>query len=47
MVDSANNYAILAAGPDPLVNADYLAGLNAPFDWQTAQDRVASALKPN
>lgn len=47
MVDSANNYAILAAESDPLVNANYLASLNAPFDWQTAQDRVASALKPN
>jgi hypothetical protein len=29
------------------VNADYLASLNAPFDWQTAESRVASALKPN
>ncbi len=47
MIDSANGYAILAAEPDPLVNADYLASLNAPFDWQTAAGRVASALKPN
>src|SRR5258708_3869883 len=47
MIDSAHGYAILAAEPDPLVNADYLASLNAPFDWQTAAGRVASALKPN
>jgi len=47
MIDSADRYAILAAEPDPLVNAGYLASLNAPFDWQTAESRVASALKPN
>jgi hypothetical protein len=47
MIDSANRFAILAAEPDPLVNAGYLASLNAPFDWQTAEGRVASALRPN
>jgi HD-like signal output (HDOD) protein len=33
--------------PDGRVNARYLASLNAPFDWETAQTRVASALKPS
>ncbi|HEX3397842.1 MAG TPA: response regulator [Steroidobacteraceae bacterium] len=46
LIDPANAYAILAAKPDPLVNADFLASLNAPFDWQGAESRVASALKP-
>jgi len=29
--------------PDQSVDADYLASLNAPFDWQVAQSRVANA----
>jgi HD-like signal output (HDOD) protein/ActR/RegA family two-component response regulator len=47
MIDSANGYAILATRPDHLVNADYLARLNAPFDWHTAEGRVAAALEAN
>lgn len=46
LIDPANAYAIVGAGPDPLVNAGYLASLNAPFDWPTAESRVASALRP-
>jgi HD-like signal output (HDOD) protein len=46
LIDPANAYAIVAAKPDPLVNAGYLASLNPPFDWPTAEARVASALKP-
>src|SRR6202012_2675583 len=41
LLDPANGFAIVApTKPDAGVNADYLAGLNAPFDWQTAQARV-------
>ncbi|HEX3602585.1 MAG TPA: response regulator [Steroidobacteraceae bacterium] len=44
----ANSYAIIPSSqPDHSVDADYLAGLNAPFDWQGAQTRVANALRPN
>ncbi len=47
LLDPANAFAIVApTAPDACVNADYLASLNAPFDWQTAQARVASALRP-
>ena len=47
LLDPANAFAIVApTEPDGCVNAEYLASLNAPFDWQTAQTRVASALKP-
>jgi HD-like signal output (HDOD) protein/ActR/RegA family two-component response regulator len=48
LIDPANSFAIVApTDSDARVNADYLASLNAPFDWQTAQARVASALRPN
>ncbi|HEY2464082.1 MAG TPA: response regulator [Steroidobacteraceae bacterium] len=47
LIDPANAYAIVAPPqPEASVNADYLASLKAPFDWQTAQARVSSALKP-
>jgi HD-like signal output (HDOD) protein/ActR/RegA family two-component response regulator len=48
LLDPANAFAIVAPTPsEPSVNAEYLAGLNAPFDWQTAQTRVSNALRPN
>ncbi|HEX3949527.1 MAG TPA: response regulator [Steroidobacteraceae bacterium] len=48
LLDPANAYAILPPSqPDQSVDADYLAGLNAPFDWQAAMSRVANALRPN
>jgi hypothetical protein len=48
LIDPANAYAIVApTQPDMSVNAEYLAGLNAPFDWQAAAARVACALRPN
>jgi PAS domain S-box-containing protein len=47
LIDHPNAYAIVApTQPDLCVNANYLASLNAPFDWQTAEARVASALRP-
>jgi HD-like signal output (HDOD) protein len=47
LVDPANAFAILPPlKPDHSVDADYLASLNAPFDWQAAQSRVANALRP-
>ena len=47
LLDAANAHGILAAAPpDPGVNAEYLASLQAPFDWQEAQRRVAKALQP-
>jgi HD-like signal output (HDOD) protein len=47
LLEPANAFAIAASSePDAHVNADYLASLHAPFDWQTAQARVASALRP-
>src|SRR4029077_9251492 len=46
LVDPANAYAIVPpAQPDRSVDADYLASLNAPFDWPGAQVRVANALR--
>jgi hypothetical protein len=46
-MDPANAFAIVApTRSEPSIDANYLASLNAPFDWQTAQARVASALKP-
>jgi HD-like signal output (HDOD) protein/ActR/RegA family two-component response regulator len=48
LVDPANAYAIIPpAQPDQSVDGNYLASLNAPFDWQGAQSRVANALRPN
>jgi HD-like signal output (HDOD) protein/ActR/RegA family two-component response regulator len=48
LLDPANAFAIVVPTPsEPSVNAEYLAGLNAPFDWQTAQTRVSNALRPN
>ena len=47
LIDSANAYAIFPPSrPDDSLDASYLASLNAPFDWQAAQSRVASALRP-
>lgn len=47
LVDPANAYAIIPpAQLDQSVDANYLASLNAPFDWQGAQTRVANALRP-
>jgi len=47
LIDPANAFAIVASTrPEPSIDANYLASLNAPFDWQTAEARVASALKP-
>jgi hypothetical protein len=47
LLDSANAHGILAAAPpDQCVNAEYLASLQAPFDWQEAQTRVTNALQP-
>jgi HD-like signal output (HDOD) protein len=47
LIDPANAFAILApTQPAVDVNAEYLANLKAPFDWQAAQARVASALRP-
>jgi HD-like signal output (HDOD) protein len=47
LIDPANGFAIVApTQPDACVNANYLASLNAPFDWKTAEARVASALQP-
>ena len=47
LIDPANGFAILAATqPEAGVNAEYLAGLRAPFDWKAAEARVASALRP-
>jgi HD-like signal output (HDOD) protein len=47
LIDPANAYAIISPSqPDPQVDASYLASLNAPFDWQGAQSRVANALRP-
>jgi HD-like signal output (HDOD) protein/ActR/RegA family two-component response regulator len=47
LLDAANAHGILAAAPpDQAVNAEYLASLQAPFDWQEAQNRVTNALQP-
>ncbi len=47
LIDSGNAFAIVPpARCDSPVGAEYLASINAPFDWQTAQARVANALKP-
>jgi HD-like signal output (HDOD) protein len=48
LIDPNHSFAIAPpTRPDGRVNAQYLANLNAPFDWQTAQTRVASALRPS
>jgi HD-like signal output (HDOD) protein/ActR/RegA family two-component response regulator len=48
LLDAANAHGILAAAPpDQGVNAEYLASLQAPFDWQEAQSRVTNALQPS
>ena len=47
LLDASNAHGILAAAPpDQGVNAEYLARLQAPFDWQEAQSRVTNALQP-
>jgi HD-like signal output (HDOD) protein len=48
LLDPANAHAILPdAPPDKGVDAEYLAGLQAPFDWQEAERRVTNALRPS
>jgi HD-like signal output (HDOD) protein/ActR/RegA family two-component response regulator len=48
LLDPPNSHAILTdAPPDKGVDAEYLAGLQAPFDWAEAQRRVADALRPS
>jgi HD-like signal output (HDOD) protein len=45
LLDQANSYAIAALPQQNKgVDADYLASLQAPFDWQEAQSRVTQAL---
>jgi HD-like signal output (HDOD) protein len=47
LLDPANAHAILPdAQADEGVDAQYLARLQAPFDWQEAERRVAHALRP-
>jgi HD-like signal output (HDOD) protein len=46
LLDPANAHAMVTARSDQDVNADYLASLQAPFDWQEAQSRVTKALRP-
>jgi HD-like signal output (HDOD) protein/ActR/RegA family two-component response regulator len=47
LIEAANGFAIVVpTQPDMVVNANYLASLNVPFDWQAAEARVASALRP-
>jgi len=47
LIEAANGFAfVVPTQPDMVVNANYLASLNAPFDWQAAEARVASALRP-
>jgi HD-like signal output (HDOD) protein/ActR/RegA family two-component response regulator len=46
LLDQANAHAMVTARSDQDVNADYLASLQAPFDWQEAQSRVTKALRP-
>jgi HD-like signal output (HDOD) protein/ActR/RegA family two-component response regulator len=44
LLDHESAFAIVpTAQSDHGVNADYLAGLQAPFDWQEAQSRVTNA----
>jgi HD-like signal output (HDOD) protein/ActR/RegA family two-component response regulator len=46
LLDDANSHAIAAlAQQDHGVNPEYLAGLQPPFDWQEAQNRVTNALR--
>src|SRR3984957_13142051 len=47
LIDPPNAHAILPdAPPDKGVDAQYLASLQAPFDWQEAERRVTNALRP-
>jgi HD-like signal output (HDOD) protein/ActR/RegA family two-component response regulator len=47
LLEPPNARAILPdASPDKGVDAQYLASLQAPFDWQEAERRVANALRP-
>jgi HD-like signal output (HDOD) protein/ActR/RegA family two-component response regulator len=48
LLDPPNAHAILLdAPPDKGVDAEYLASLQAPFDWQEAERRVTHALRPS
>jgi HD-like signal output (HDOD) protein len=47
LLESSGAHGWIASGnADPEVNASYLAGLNAPFDWQEAQRRVQASASP-
>ena len=47
LLESSGAHAWIASGNDDAeVNASYLAGLNAPFDWQEAQRRVQASASP-
>jgi HD-like signal output (HDOD) protein len=47
LLESSGAHAWTASGnDDPEVNASYLAGLKAPFDWQEAQRRVRASVSP-
>ena len=47
LLDPPNAHAILPDAPaDKGVDAQYLASLQAPFDWQEAERRVTNALRP-
>jgi putative nucleotidyltransferase with HDIG domain len=47
LLEPANRHALIGAvEADPGVDAQYLAGLNAPFGWEEAQRRVRSSAFP-
>jgi len=47
LLESAGGHALSAAGEaDPGVDASYLVGMGAPFDWKEAQRRVRSSAAP-
>jgi HD-like signal output (HDOD) protein/ActR/RegA family two-component response regulator len=47
LLEPPNAHAILPdAPPDKGIDAQYLASLQAPFDWQEAERRVTNALRP-
>jgi hypothetical protein len=48
LLDPRNAHALPSSGEaDPVVDAAYLARLNAPFDWDEAQRRVRSSTVPS
>jgi HD-like signal output (HDOD) protein len=47
LLDPGSAHALISpGGVNPSVDATYLAGLNAPFDWETAQRRVQASVPP-